>query len=72
VAAIAADKSFAFCYLPSKKKITVELKKLVSKKVTVSWFDPILGDFTKVGIYNKNNPLTLTPPTEQDWVLVLE
>jgi Protein of unknown function (DUF4038)/Putative collagen-binding domain of a collagenase len=77
-AALADDGSAAVAYLPSARRITVNLAKL-SGRATARWFDPASGQFTAVASspFGNTGQKNFTPPGKNadgdtDWALVLE
>jgi len=66
------DGRWAMIYLPLPLPVTVDLSKLNSNKIKVSWFNPVTGKKTEEGII-KNEIKTFTPSGEvPDRVLILE
>jgi hypothetical protein len=72
VSAMAGDGSFAFTYLPSKRKITMDLAKLSGERVLATWFDPGTGGTAPIGSFTDRQPHSFEPAEEGDWVLVLD
>jgi hypothetical protein len=80
VAARTADRALALLYLPSSRKITVDLGKLAGPRVAARWYDPANGRFSTVS----GSPFRASgsrgfrpkPGTNSsgfdDWVLILE
>jgi hypothetical protein len=80
VAARATDRSFAIIYMPSNRRITLDMSGLAGPLITARWYDPANG-----GVSNANgSPFPATgstafrPQTVKnsdgfgDWVLILE
>jgi hypothetical protein len=72
VTALADDASFAFSYLPAKRPLTIDLAKLSGTRVVASWFNPRTGKTTPLGDFTDKRKSVFDPPTEGDWVLVLD
>jgi len=78
-AAIAADKSFAFVYLPAGEPLGLDMQSLAGPHVMARWYDPGSGAYTAVAgsPFNNVGVQTFQPPRNnadgyRDWVLVLE
>jgi hypothetical protein len=78
-AASASDRSFTLAYLPTSRRIDIDLARLAGPQVQAQWFDPSNGTVTSI----TESPLAssgvhaFTPPRknaagDRDWVLVLE
>ena len=72
VTAVADDGSFAISYLPTRRRLTVDLSKLSVTKVKASWFNPRTGETTLVGSITDKKHHSFIPPEVEDWILVLE
>lgn len=72
VTALADDGAFALSYLPTKRSLTIDLTKLSGAKVSATWFDPRTGETTSAGQFTDKKLHAFEPPTEGDWVLVLD
>ena len=57
-------------YLPSARRVQLDLRSLRAGRWTLSWYDPRTGRSTPVGRYRRNRLPALAPPGEGDWVLV--
>jgi hypothetical protein len=71
-AARAADGGTVIAYLPSRRAITVNMTKIAGTKANAWWFDPRTGASQLIGQLATEGMATLTPPTDDDWVLVLD
>jgi YD repeat-containing protein len=71
-----ADGSYAFVYLPTGRRVSVDLRKLRGPKLKAWWFDPRTGTATAAGEIASDAPREFDPPGEpgrgNDWVLVLD
>lgn len=72
-AASASDGSLILAYLPSRRQVTVDLSKLTADSLAAaSWLDPRTGDSTFIGRFPTDRSAKFTPPSGEDWLLVLE
>jgi hypothetical protein len=72
-AAMASDGSSIIVYLPTARQVTVNPGQLQPGNLNVWWYDPSTGAASQdPGSYTTSVPLTLTPPTAGDWVLVVD
>jgi hypothetical protein len=69
-------KNYALFYAYNAKPFTVNIGKIMGKKVTAHWYDPRTGDVLKIGSFNNAGTQEFTPPGTQrdgnDWVLTLD
>jgi hypothetical protein len=72
VTARADDRSFALSYLPTKRRITIDLGQLAGERVRAAWFNPRTGETTPIGTFSDRNRHPFEPPADGDWVLVVE
>jgi hypothetical protein len=77
-AARAADGSFAVCYFPTNRTVTLNLSKL-SRALQAQWFDPTDGSSRRINdLGSVNSPsMTVSAPAKNsagdaDWVLILD
>ena len=71
VTALADDGSFALTYLPSKRAVIIYLTKVSGERVVASWFNPRTGETTRTAEFTDKKRHTFEPPSDGDWVLVL-
>jgi len=71
-AARTPDGRLAMIYLPTARTITVELSQIAGGAATATWFDPITGSETPGGDHPTSGTGVFTPPSAQDWVLLLQ
>lgn len=78
VAATASDGSFALCYLPSQRTVTLNLARLRGPRLRASWYDPTMGRFADIDqadLGATENAVLRTPGPNgsgsTDWVLLL-
>ena len=72
VTALAADGSFSISYLPTKRRLVIDLGRLVGARLTASWFNPRTGELTHVGEFTEKPKQPFEPTAEGDWVLLVE
>jgi hypothetical protein len=70
--AIAADGSYAISYLPSRRSISINLTRLKGSRLKAYWYDPRTGGNKIIGNFTAKKVITLTSPTDEDWVLLIE
>jgi len=66
------DGGTVMAYLPTSRTISIEMSKVSGKEATAWWFNPRTGESTKGGAYPTTGRAQFTPPSEGDWVLVLD
>ncbi len=71
-AARTSDGATVMAYLPSSRRITVDMSKISGSQAKVWWFNPHTGDATASGEFPTRGSRDFTPPEEGDWVLVID
>jgi hypothetical protein len=71
-AAYTADRRILFAYMPTLRTVSVDLARLSGGLKRCWWFNPRTGQAQMAGEAPERGLYELTPPTEGDWVLVLE
>jgi hypothetical protein len=74
-AARAGDGSFALVYLPSPRKVVIDMRRISGKQARAWWFDPRSGQARQAALAATTGSFPLVPPAagpEEDWVLVLD
>jgi hypothetical protein len=71
-AALAADGSFCFAYMPAKRAITIDLSKISGENVRAWWFNPRTGESASIGEFTEKKRHVFEPSSNGDWVLVLD
>jgi hypothetical protein len=66
------DGGTVIAYMPSQRTITVDMSKMSGARARAWWFDPRTGKALAGGDYPTSGRRELTPPSEGDWVLVLD
>jgi hypothetical protein len=80
VAACAADRSFAIVYLPSLRKITLNLNRLAGPQIGARWYDTANGEFLDIegspfpamGSQSFTRDAGENSAGSEDWALVLD
>jgi hypothetical protein len=71
-AARTVDGGTVMAYLPSSRTVTVDLTKVSGKTVTAWWFNPRTGKADASGEFPASGKRQFTPPSDGDWVFVLD
>ncbi|MEX2593594.1 MAG: glycoside hydrolase family 140 protein [Anditalea sp.] len=76
LAAMAADGSFVLAYTPYGSNFSLDLSQLSGDQISVSWFNPQIGESVKAGTMEKKETMDFDPPSDEkrgnDWVLVVK
>jgi hypothetical protein len=71
-AAATPDGGTAMAYLPSNRTITVDLSQLAKGHAKAWWYNPRTGGAVEAGSFATNGAVQFTPPSDGDWVIVLD
>jgi hypothetical protein len=71
-AARTSDGATIIAYIPFRKQITVDRTEISGSTIRAWWFDPRNGDAQLIGTFPTTGTQGFTPPTNDDWVLVLD
>ncbi len=71
-AAAAPDGSTVMAYMPSARTIKVDLSKLAKGRTRAWWFNPRDGSAVEAGTFATEGARQFTPPSDGDWVIVLD
>jgi hypothetical protein len=71
-AAATADGNEMVAYMPTSRTVTVNMSALAKGQAKAWWFEPRTGKSSTVGDFEAAGSRQFTPPSEGDWVLVLE
>jgi len=72
VALRSADGKECLVFFPVAKAAEIDIKTLSpSDAITAQWFDPQTGQIIDAGSISTTTPALLTPPGQDDWVLLL-
>ena len=68
----AADGAYLMVYVPDGRPFEVRLDAVSGDTARGWWFDPRTGEATEIGTTPTGGEAGFTPPSGQDWVLVLD
>jgi hypothetical protein len=71
-AALMRDGSTAIIYSPDRRPLTVDLTKISGLWTHVWWYQPSTGYVTDLSVFKDSPYNTFTPPSDGDWLLVLD
>jgi hypothetical protein len=71
-AARAVDSSCYVLYIPKGRTVELNAKKIAGKPMRMHWYDPRTGNALKIGVAETRERYAVTPPSEEDWVLVFD
>jgi hypothetical protein len=71
-ASIASDRTTMIAYLPAGRQVTVDLSMINGRKARCWWYNPDNGIVVDNGTFPAEGPLQFNPPSESDWVLVID
>lgn len=64
--------AYALVYLPTGAPVTLNLDALTGETLHAQWFNPRTGETAPGEAFPKPSEKTFTPPTGEDWVLIVE
>jgi Protein of unknown function (DUF4038)/Putative collagen-binding domain of a collagenase len=70
--ALTGDRATFIAYLPSSRRVTIDLTRMTGSEVRATWFDPARGTAQAAGQFTTRESTTLSPPKSGDWVLLLD
>jgi hypothetical protein len=62
----------AMAYLPTPRRLTLDLSLVAGQRARLAWFDPIRGGWTDGGERSAAAGVEVDPPGAQDWLLAIE
>jgi hypothetical protein len=71
-AAMTADGATLIVYAPSQRALTINLNALSGSNATAWWFNPRTGGVSTGMALTSTGSMSFTPPTNDDWVLVID
>ncbi len=71
-AARASDGSSVIAYLPSRRRVTVDMSKIAGSEANVWWYQPSDGSSSLVGTFPTSGSQRFRPSNSSDWVLVID
>lgn len=70
--AITSDGSTIIAWLPSNRKITVNMTSIKGAKAKCWWYNPSDGKAIEIGTFTTTTVHSFNPPSQGDWVLVID
>jgi len=70
--ALIGNSSTLIAYLPSARQVTVDMSVITGVDVRSWWYNPSNGEATEIGFFASAGMLDFTPPSNGDWVLVID
>jgi hypothetical protein len=67
-----SDGNTIIAYLPSKRKVTVDMSNIRGEKAKCWWYDPSKGKAVVIGTFTNSRFRSFTPDSEGDIVLVID
>jgi hypothetical protein len=71
-AALMKDASTAIIYTPDNRQLTVNLNRISGTQTHAWWYQPSTGNVQYIKQLSDTPAQTFTPPSEGDWLLVLD
>jgi hypothetical protein len=65
------DRTLAIAYLPSSRRVTLDLQAMAGTRVDLVWFDPLTGTRMPGGSFATDGQVDVMPPGCHDWVLIV-
>jgi hypothetical protein len=65
-------KSVVVSYIPTQRQVTIDMSQVSGSTARCRWYDPKAGGYTAIGTYACSGTRDFTPPSAQDWVLVID
>jgi hypothetical protein len=66
------DGSTIIAYLPSKRTVTADMRKVHGVQARCWWYNPSDGSPKEIGVFPVSGSHKFTPPTDGDWLLVID
>ncbi|MEY2896614.1 MAG: hypothetical protein RL669_883, partial [Pseudomonadota bacterium] len=70
--AVTSDGATGIVYTPTQRALTIDMSRIAGGTARAWWFDPATGVATLIGDSPASGTKVFTPPTAQDWVLVID
>lgn len=71
-AARANDSSCYVLYIPKGQTFEINARKISGKPMRMHWYNPRTGEALKIGVAETRERYGISPPSEEDWVLVFD
>jgi hypothetical protein len=66
------DGRLAMAYMPTPRRMTLDLSLVAGDRARLSWFDPVGGGWIDGGVRPTAGSAEVDPPGNQDWLLAIE
>jgi len=70
--ALTSDGNTIIAYLPSPRRVTVNMTAMQGVKAKCWWYKPSDGKAIEIGTYTTSGVLSFTPESAGDWILVID
>ena len=71
-AARTTDGKTVIVYTPSRRALTIDMRRIAGPTAKAWWYNPATGRSTAIGTLPTIGPRTFAPPAASDWVLVID
>ncbi|MCB9150056.1 MAG: glycoside hydrolase family 140 protein [Caldilineaceae bacterium] len=71
-AARVADGASVIVYTPSQRALTLDMSQIAGSQARAWWYDPREGLSQNLGTFANAGTRLFTPPTSEDWILVID
>ena len=71
-AAIAKSGNTLIAYMPTSRKIKIDMSKISGTKANCWWYNPSDGSAIEIGSYHTSGIRQFAPPSTGDWVIVID
>lgn len=71
-AAKTSDNSHYIMYIPKGQPFIINAKRMTGKPMRMHWYNPRTGEALKIGVAETRERFGISPPSEEDWVLVFD
>jgi hypothetical protein len=71
-AARTGDGGTVIAYMPTRRRVAVDMSQISGNRAKVWWFNPSTGNAESAGEFPTSGSREFTPPQDGDWVLVLD
>ena len=68
----ADDGSFYVIYIPSGQILEMNVRNISGKHMRMHWLNPRTGESLKIGTAEPRERFGISPPSEEDWVIVFD
>lgn len=70
--AVTQERDQVVSYFPERRTIAMDLSQLKGRTARAEWFDPRTGAVRAAATFDKLSLQNFTPPTNEDWVLLVK